>query len=1092
MSLRTESDEDVSQSVLDTFEEWYPVPALLVLVGFMLWVRQQAYDNFVSADGEVLFSGNDAWYHLREVNYTVRNWPSTMPFDPWTYFPFGTSVGQFGTLYDQLVATAALIVGLGSPSSELVAKTLLLAPAVFGALTAIPVYLIGKRLGGRVAGLFGAAILALLPGLFLQRTLVGVADHNGVEPFFQAFAVVGMLAAVEVAEEDLPIWELVADRDREALRRPTIWAALGGFAVAMYMWVWPPGVLLVGIIGVFTLIKVSADVRRGESPEPVVYAVSVAMLVTAVLMIVPFTSVGFQPTQFSLVQPGLALAVAGGGVFLAWLARQWEARDLDSDLYPLAVLGLVLLGFVGLALVARPVFQLIQTNLLRIVGFSTGAQARTIGEAQPYLAPNNLRRLGFVTSSGSVDRVGRLLADYGFTFFTAAAAAIWMLAKPLYREGETLHVGYIVGGIAIVGLLFLVPGVPNGIGSALGTNGQLVGLVVVAAIVVGAILLVEVETTHVFVLTWAAFVTSAAFTQLRFHYYLAVVVAVLNAYLLAETLRFVDLQSLEDVVSGVEAYQVIAVLVVIMVVAAPVLLVPINVRATGNADFDESDQAWVAGQQNAPGNIQRWQGTFDWMQENTPAEGRMGGANSELDYYGSYQRTDDFDYPEGTYGVQSWWDYGHWITVQGERIPNANPFQQGATTAANFLLAPNETAAENVLRSQSTEGNETRYVMVDWQMATPGSKFGAPVVFYDAANVNQSTFYGPVYSSRETNYQNNFDLRTQRYYDSLMVRLYEYHGSAKEPAPIVVDWDEERVTDPRSGNQFTIRSAPPGNESLIKTDFENVSEAREFVREDGSSQVGGIGPFPSERVPALEHYRLVKVSNSSALQAGGYVQYLRSVLRTTGIPSYRALFETQPQWVKTFERVPGAKIRGSNAPPDSTVTAIAQFRVPTTNETFQYRQQAETNADGEFTMILPYATTGYDEYGPENGYTNVSVRSTTDHYTLRGPSTVNSSGYIVQFGANLTVPEGKVNGAEAGAIDVELDRRAQRIQLQQSDGNESSGSGSGDGGESIAPLPDDVTDGAGGTDAGTPAVGGPARLPDAGASQRVEPIGLAA
>jgi dolichyl-diphosphooligosaccharide--protein glycosyltransferase len=196
--------------------------------------------------------------------------------------------------------------------------------------------------------------------------------------------------------------------------------------------------------------------------------------------------------------------------------------------------------------------------------------------------------------------------------------------------------------------------------------------------------------------------------------------------------------------------------------------------------------------------------------------------------------------------------------------------------------------------------------------------------------------------------------------------------------------------------------------------------------------------------------------------------------------------------VKTFERVPGAKIRGSNAPPDSTVTAIAQFRVPTTNETFQYRQQAETNADGEFTMILPYATTGYDEYGPENGYTNVSVRSTTDHYTLRGPSTVNSSGYIVQFGANLTVPEGKVNGAEAGAIDVELDRRAQRIQLQQSDGNESSGSGSGDGGESIAPLPDEVTDGAGGTDAGTPAVGGPARLPDAGASQRVEPIGLAA
>ncbi|MFC6726563.1 STT3 domain-containing protein, partial [Halobium palmae] len=136
---------------------------MVAIVAVMLWIRLLSYDRFVR-NGEVLFSGNDAWYHLREVQYTVRHWPQTMPFDPWTYFPFGTSTGQFGTLYDQLVATAALLVGLGSPSSTLVSKTLLVAPAVFGALTAIPVYFLGKRLGGRVAGLFGALILMLLPG----------------------------------------------------------------------------------------------------------------------------------------------------------------------------------------------------------------------------------------------------------------------------------------------------------------------------------------------------------------------------------------------------------------------------------------------------------------------------------------------------------------------------------------------------------------------------------------------------------------------------------------------------------------------------------------------------------------------------------------------------------------------------------------------------------------------------------------------------------------------------------------------------------------------------------------------------------------
>lgn len=95
----------------------------------MFWVRMQKYSQFIR-NGEVYFSGNDAWYQLRETNYIVRNFPFTMPFDPWTGFPVGTYVGQFGTLYDQLIALAALIIGLGSPSDTLIAKTLLVAPPV--------------------------------------------------------------------------------------------------------------------------------------------------------------------------------------------------------------------------------------------------------------------------------------------------------------------------------------------------------------------------------------------------------------------------------------------------------------------------------------------------------------------------------------------------------------------------------------------------------------------------------------------------------------------------------------------------------------------------------------------------------------------------------------------------------------------------------------------------------------------------------------------------------------------------------------------------------------------------------------------------
>jgi dolichyl-diphosphooligosaccharide--protein glycosyltransferase len=611
-----------------------------------------------------------------------------------------------------------------------------------------------------------------------------------------------------------------------------------------------------------------------------------------------------------------------------------------------------------------------------------------------------------------------------------------MLAKPLYREGETVHYGYITGSLAVVGLLFVAPGVPAGIGNALGIDGQLVGIGVVAAILVGATLLASYSAVELMVMAWAFLTTSMAFTQLRFHYYLAVVVAVLNAYLFGEALRLVDLQSLEDLLD-VDLWQVMTVVMVLLVITAPVLVVPLTVRNTGNAQFDSSQTAWQTAEDGGPGNIANWDGSLRWLSENTPAEGTLGGGESGMEYYGTYERTDDFSYPSGAYGVQSWWDYGHWITVRGERIPNANPFQEGATAAANYLLAPNETAAEDVLASQSSEGENTRYVMVDWQMATPGSKFGAPVVFYDAAIVSQSDFYAPVYASRDDSYNRNFQLRTQRYYESQMVRLYEYHGSAMEPQPVVVDWVDDDVTNRRTGEEFTIRAAPTGNESVLKT-FDNVTAAREYAEEDGSAQVGGIGPYPSERVPALEHYRLTKASNRSALRTSGYVNQLRSTLQVTGLRDPSLLYRTQPSWVKTFERVPGATIEGSNARPNATVTAVVGMRVPTTGETFQYRQQTRSDENGEFTMTLPYSTTGYDRYGPENGYTNVSVRATADHYVFRGGGsvqTVDGTPMVVQRGANVTVPEGKVNGDDAAPIEVELEERSEPLQVRGGSGS---------------------------------------------------------
>jgi oligosaccharyl transferase (archaeosortase A-associated) len=1030
-----------SSSVVDIFFDWYHVPVLVLVVAGMLAIRLQQYGSFVR-DGAVYFSGNDAWYHLRQVEYAVRHWPFTMPYDPWTNFPYGTNAAQFGTLYDQLVATAALVVGLGSPSSTTVAKTLLVAPAVFGALVAIPVYAVGKRLAGRVAGLFGAIVLLLMPGQFLQRGLVGFADHNVAEPFFQGIAVLGLMVALAVATREKPVWELVLDRDTEALRRPLLWSALAGVAVAVYMWVWPPGVLLVGVFGVYLVYQLTSDYVTGDSPEPVAFVGVVSMVVAALLMFAQFEEASFGPTDFGFLQPLLALGVAAGAAFMAGLARLFDRRGLDRTYYPVAVVGLIGVA-AGVAAVALPsLFDNIVSNALNFIGFSSGAGLRTISEARPYLSPDILQR-------NAMTATGRIMADYGFTLFTGVAAVIWLVAKPLVRDGETERVGYAVGSLAVLGLLFLVPAPFRAIGDAFGVVSELVGVALVAAILFGAVLQTNYDAEKLLFVIWAAFMTSAAFTQVRFHYYLAPVVAIANAYLVGQILSYLDLRvSSVAALRDLQGYQVLAVLAAAMLIVTPVLLVPMGVRNTGNPSFDQSQTAWEAAQSTGPGAVTEWDGSLQWMESNTPAPGTLGGANNEMEYYGSYALTDDYDYPAGAYGVQSWWDYGHWITVRGERIPNANPFQQGATDAANYLLAPNESAAQDALGERDAEAGGTRYVMVDWQMAHPQSKFGAPVVFYDRSNVSSSDFYNPVYAS---NLRGNFYLRSQRYYESLMVRLYAYHGSAMQPEPVVVDWEQRRAQT-RSGETITIRAGP--QDGRLVRQFENVSAAEAYVENDSTAQIGGIGHYPAERVPALEHYRLVQVSESSANASSGYQAAARRTFAVTGVPpSAQTLYE--PSFVKTFEKVPGATVTADGLPANVTVRASVPMRVPTTNETFRYTQEVRTSESGELSMTLPYATTGYDDYGPSNGYTNVSVRA-VGPYTIQTPL-LNDNGSLAQYQTEVQIDEGRVNGDVDGARNVTLERTNPFQNISLGGGNESESL------EPVEPVTESTDDDSGGT-----------------------------
>jgi len=922
-------DIEPAESPWAMFEQLYHVPVLVVLAVYMVAIRLQTYGRFVTDSG-VFFSGNDAWYHFRAVKYSVVNWPFTIGFDPMTGFPEGAAPGQFGTLFDQILATVALVIGLGSPSDALVRTVMVVAPPVIGALCLVPVYLIGKRLHSRAGVLLGALALALLPGVFLRRSLVGVADHNIAEPLFMGLAVVALLGALTRANRDVLVADVLWGADRTTIRKEFTPSVVAGLALAAYLLVWPPAVLLVGIGAVFYTVYAAVGSVLGRRVESVLLVGATSNLVAALVLV--FNIDTFQTAVASIGPLQIALT-AGVGLWcggLIALARRVEQAGLPRYAFTggvtLSVLGGTALG----ALVLPEVAQLVWTNVLRVVGFGQHANTLTIGEAQPFIG-----RRGLVPS---------VLSSYGLLFSPALIGLGLLVTRVVTRLRDGEH----------------------------------------AAV-------------ELFVVIWTLFITAAAFTQVRFNYYLAPVVAILAGYGVIRLLQVVNVPSS---VPRLEPHQYVSVLLVLMVVFVPVLVYPVGTTSAAQA------------QNHGVGEYAAWDEPLEWMNNNTPEY-------DSLEQYGSYEQPagDRYEYEDDVYGVMSWWDYGHYTTVTAERAPVANPFQQNAEEAAQFLLAENESQADTVLAEMNA--TDTRYVAVDWKMVTPDSKFGAPVVWHPG--LEQADMYEPVYQQGQNGrIQLGMNTMTQRYYESLMVRLYHYQGSAKRPAPLVVDYQNQTVTT-QSGDQLNINVAKPpqANTSTI-TRFRSQRAAAGYIEQNQPAHVGGVGLQPREKVDALEQYRLVKTSDREALASNDYEQSIGKYTRF-GQVKYSD-FATNRGWVKLYERVPGATITGSNGPADSVVVAQVEMNDPTEdNSTFIYRQYTSTDGNGAFNMTVPYSTTGYDEYGPANGYTNLSVTATGPYQFTSIAQNESAARNITRLTDTAAVPEGAVNGESNETVTVRLE-----------------------------------------------------------------------
>ncbi len=391
-----------------------------------------------------------------------------------------------------------------------------------------------------------------------------------------------------------------------------------------------------------------------------------------------------------------------------------------------------------------------------------------------------------------------------------------------------------------------------------------------------------------FAIVWSVVILIATIQHLRFEYYLAVNLALLAAVVIAWALDY----GLEKTTAylrepeGKKKKQKTLPAAEVAAVAVAVLLVVALVGASASENIGYATNG-------VPRTMlaDDWRDALEWMNANTPGPG--------VDYYAIYEE-DGFTYPEGAYGVMSWWDYGHWITFIAQRIPNTNPFQDNVRRASGFFLATAEEKADAALASAGS-----RYVVTDGRMAAEG--FPAIAYWQDATAGTDPYATALLVSVGENTYSIE-PFYKEAYYETMAVRLQALDGTGVEPEKaLYVEYDTASVPETGYARLTGSREMSPAEAQAAVDAYAGPGKAAVF---------GSDAATPPGTVPALRHYRLVYESSPDA--------------------------ETS---VKVFEFVEGAVIPGEGV--------IEVTVVTNTGREFVYRQQSENG-----TFIVPYSTTG--------------------------------------------------------------------------------------------------------------------------------------
>ena len=762
-------------------------------------------------------------------------------------------------------AAAYVVLTQGRDASEAYVQTVL---GVFPAVLGALLIVPFFYLAKRLMGTAGAVVASVTLAVLPGEFLVrSLAGYADHHVAEALFCLVSILGVYVAAVKGHEARAAIRRwREVRGYGKALAFGVLGGVALAANIYAWPPALLFLVVLTVWLTIVILLEDGKGGDGTGYAFGGSVAFAVAG-LLVAPAVETTFlgEFNTYGLLHVVLSLAAAAW-LWVVHLTSRWtRSRGWSPWVVPGIIVGLALLAFVVLSTALAATYASFLWGLSWVTGIGVQRTTLTIAEA---------RRARFFCNEDARD-YSCLATDFGIlaplTIVILFALLVWVLVK---RRRE-----------------------------------------------------------DILLLLWSLVVVRATQTQIRFSYYLALNLALLLGWVAARLAEAMRVGTQEEAAApaaprGRKTKRVVATeqkaapWKLAAVGAVLLLVLPGNVFAT---DRPRAYPGWViAPTVGADGDLVLWMEGLDWMRQNTPDAGVDLSLVVERPPPGEL-----YDYPPHSYGVLSWWDYGHWIETVALRPPVANPFQQAAPFASVWFTERDPAQAERLLDDWARGEGSVRYVWIDDAMTT--GKFGAIAVWANSQNASRLRWA-------------DGDYRAQRTYDTPAgPRAFTTTGPQWEESMMSRLYDD----DAHGLSHYRLVYEHPAYYAVGSASYANGDIA--CLHEP----MGGGGcPFPVTPQQVNEY------QEGTALAVGdGFAYDLKPVSR-----------------LKLFERVEGARLVGTAQPGQEVraraIVAVAQDGT----DVRQFAHEVTTTAgpDGRFELVVPYANA--EPLGPANGGTNATTR----------------------------------------------------------------------------------------------------------------------